>query len=542
MTKKLLSVALISTALLFKASLPVFAGGYLTNTNHSISYLRMPAQNAVISVNSAYFNPAGVGFLDNGWHLSFGIQNIHQKRKITSTYAPFKYGINNNGLDTKKFEGLTNVPILPSFDLAYVHDRWFGSLHFGAFGGGGKADFKNGLGSFEGQIALLHAAANMLHAVAIQKLTGSSPEKPAFNGYNADINLLGEQYYLGGQLNIGYKINENLSVSAGARLTYVTSTNKGSLSNIVFREGNYIIPANEGLKGVVKNLKKASKLKPGLSGIITPEILEGVNQKIDALMSNKSLECTQHDWTIAPIIGIDYKTGNFNFAARYEFKTVVNLQNDTKKNDIGLPQYADGERFRNDVPALLSLGTQYTPMEELRLNLGFNYYFDKQCKQFNSLTNKNDKQENLKTNPYEILFGVEYDINNKFTVSSGVQRTIFGFGKNGDYISDMNFSVSSWSYGLGARFNLNDKISFDIAMFHTIYDKYTKNMDDYNGIASGLAKKALNKIESISTEKPGLASQILPNLKPMLEGYKIPGKDVYHRNSIDLGFGINYSF
>lgn len=79
-------------------------------------------------------------------------------------------------------------------------------------------------------------------------------------------------------------------------------------------------------------------------------------------------------------------------------------------------------------------------------------------------------------------------------------------------------------------------------MFHTIYDKYTKNMDDYNGIASGLAKKALNKIESISTEKPGLASQILPNLKPMLEGYKIPGKDVYHRNSIDLGFGINYSF
>ena len=35
----------------------------------------------------------------------------------------------------------------------------------------------------------------------------------------------------------------------------------------------------------------------------------------------------QTGWGVAPVIGVDYKTGNFNFAAKYEFKTRMRMKN-----------------------------------------------------------------------------------------------------------------------------------------------------------------------------------------------------------------------
>ena len=38
-------------------------------------------------------------------------------------------------------------------------------------------------------------------------------------------------------------------------------------------------------------------------------------------------------WGITPILGIDYRTGKWNFAARYEFTTKFNIENNTKRDD-----------------------------------------------------------------------------------------------------------------------------------------------------------------------------------------------------------------
>ncbi|MBR4409258.1 MAG: hypothetical protein IKT11_06035, partial [Bacteroidales bacterium] len=216
MTRKLLVVALLAAA-----SLQANAGGFLTNTNQSVSFLRQPAQNSVISVNGAYFNPAGVGFMDKGWALSIGIMNAHQKREIESTFVPFAYGAKNNQQQTKVFSAKTVAPVLPSADIAYNNGgHWFGSFHFGVTGGGGKAPFNDGLGSFESQIAMLPGIVN--------KIAGAQ----LVNGYSADIALEGSQYYFSGQLNLGYKINEHISVAAGLRGTYVLNIYEGGIRNI----------------------------------------------------------------------------------------------------------------------------------------------------------------------------------------------------------------------------------------------------------------------------------------------------------------------
>lgn len=63
------------------------AGGLLTNTNQSIAFNRNFARVGAIGIDGVYFNPAGVAFLDQGFHLSLNFQNVYQTREITSTFS-----------------------------------------------------------------------------------------------------------------------------------------------------------------------------------------------------------------------------------------------------------------------------------------------------------------------------------------------------------------------------------------------------------------------------------------------------------------------
>ena len=56
------------------------AGGLLTNTNQNIAFNRNFARVGAIGIDGVYFNPAGVAFLDQGFHLSLNFQNVYQTR------------------------------------------------------------------------------------------------------------------------------------------------------------------------------------------------------------------------------------------------------------------------------------------------------------------------------------------------------------------------------------------------------------------------------------------------------------------------------
>ena len=45
-------------------------------------------------------------------------------------------------------------------------------------------------------------------------------------------------------------------------------------------------------------------------------------------------------WGLTPVLGVDVKYGKFNFGAKYEFKTNLNIENNTKKLDY--PDSAEG--------------------------------------------------------------------------------------------------------------------------------------------------------------------------------------------------------
>ena len=158
-------------ALLLAMATTTQAGGLLTNTNQNIAFNRNFARVGAIGIDGVYFNPAGVAFLDQGFHLSLNFQNVYQTRQITSAFSvpafantPYEYPFTLNGGDktdgSKFYEGKASVPILPSFQVAYNKDKWSFQAGFGLTGGGGKATFNDGLPTFERSVSLLPALIN----------------------------------------------------------------------------------------------------------------------------------------------------------------------------------------------------------------------------------------------------------------------------------------------------------------------------------------------------------------------------------------------
>ena len=465
-------------ALFMASTLFANAGGYLTNTNHNIAFNRNFARVGTIGIDGVYSNPAGVAFLDKGFHLSLNFQNVYQTRIIKSSItipalsstpfgSPFKLNSgDSNG--RKEYIGKAAVPILPSLQLAKNYDKWGFQLAFGVFGGGGKASFNSGLPSFERLISLLPM---QLNAKGILTTTP---------GYSFSSYIAGQQYNFGLQLGATYKLNDHLAVYGGARFNYISNRYEGNIVDITAniagtnqRLYDYFSDQSIGLNNIIINLKSKSSevTDPNVKSKLEAKIktLEGNLQDIEKTkeqVKDKYLECTQRGWGVTPIIGIDYRVGKWNFGARYEFTTRLNIENDTKRDDTGM--FKNGVNTPNDLPGIFAIGTQYSLLDNLRLMASFHYYFDKDARM------ANDKQKLIKNNTCEYLAGVESDVLPTVTLSMGGQATRYGLG-DGKYLSDLSFVTSSCSLGFGAKVKVAKNIDVNAAYFFTNYEKFTKN-------------------------------------------------------------------
>ena len=487
-----------------------FAGGFLTNTNQNVAFNRMMSREASIGIDGVYYNPAGVVFLGDGHHLSINWQLAYQDRTIENDYSLFTNNV-NNPITPREFKGKAFAPVVPSFQYAYNKGRWSFQGNFALTGGGGKCTFDNGLGSFERIVAETAMAAcglartvdGALGSVLGREVSmfGSDQAFGAGGKYSYNSYMHGRQYYFGLSLGAAYKVSDNFSVFGGVRGIYATT--------------NYY--------GYVQDIKVGYM---PLYMVLDPT-------KKDA--ANIELSCDQNGIGFTPIIGVDFKTGKWNFSAKYEFKTRMRLKNKSvnlvpsignlpanlssqmtqiltaqftqaglpaeqaaakaeaaatavlanqtvQKTMLGLKnqfdteldeaigEYADGKKIAADIPAYLSVGVGYSPIDPLRINVGFHFFDDKNAKAYNN------RQEKLDHGTLEYNAGVEYDINKKFTVSAGWQSTNYGLpeeeattSKDKRFMDDKSFVTSSNSVGLGGVWHFNKKMSFTVAYFHTFY-------------------------------------------------------------------------
>ena len=432
MKKKILTMTMLALGV-FSTS---YAGGLMTNTNYHIAFDRMMARGATFDIDAAYSNPAGLAWGHDGFQLSLNFQKPWQNRDIEVS-VPGYLGSNFD----QKYNGKASAPIVPALFAAYKKDDIALSAMIGIVGSGGFVKYEEGIPMFE---------------VPLRAMLAQSGLMPG--NYNYDSEMKGKQYIYGGQLNLTYKVNENFSVAAGMRANYYDGYNRGYVN------ANMVV---------------------GMATSNPP-------QPITADLIDLQLDCIQRGWGFAPIVSANYHNGPLTVAARYEFRTKISTENDTRtlsgrirntdpttaavmpyiEGEYALQAfgdkvaaYLDGATTRYDMPSLFVAAVGYEFTEKLRGTLEYHFFDDKHAKM------AGDRQKELKNGTHEIVAGVEYDINDKFTVSCGGQRTDYGLADG--YQQNTSFACDSYSFGLGGAWNINEKIRLNAGYFMSIYSDYT---------------------------------------------------------------------
>ena len=410
------------------------AGGLMTNTNYHIAFDRMMARGATFDIDAAYSNPAGLAWGHEGFQLSLNFQKPWQYRDIT--------------LGDTKYEGKASAPIVPALFASYKKDRRAVSTMIGIVGSGGFVEYKQGVPMY-----------NIMVGSVLSAIIPQLNQLPGINipgNYTLDSEMKGKQYIYGGQINFTYKILDCLSAAVGFRANYYDG----------YYRGHVIANAQNEYGELAKLL----------------------------------LDVDQKGWGFTPMLSVNFHQGPLTLTARYEFRTKINPENSTNILDAGLgnglvakvasvpvygeaallkirealaPQLAaatsafeDGACTRYDMPALLSVAAGYEFSPKLRATLEYHFFDDKNAKM------ADDRQNELKHGTHEFLAGVEYDINKKFTVSCGAQRTDYGL--TDEYQKNTSFACDSWSIGLGGAWNINEQVRLNAGYFISLYSDYEK--------------------------------------------------------------------
>ena len=492
--KKVLSILVISLL-----SLEIFAGGIVTNTNQSASYVRLLARDASTGLDAVFFNPAALGTLPEGFFLSVNSQTIFQDQSVSNAY-PF--------LNNADYEGKISAPVFPGVYGVYKTGKLAVSFGFNPVGGGGGAEYSTGLPSFEIPVSNLKP---MLEASGM-----------TVDGYSADIYFTGTSIFWGAQLGLSYQINDMISVFGGARYIMAKNTYQGHIRDIsLFMPGyeNGVLAAdffngmaaqlNTAAAGIqplidanlgtltIPEAQNAGALTPeqaaemsagfqsiGLDPAVTPlQVGQGGFTAAAAQFSANAegvgdieVDAEQSGTGITPIFGANFSLMDkkLNIGLKYELKTSLELENSTKVDGSGL--FPDGAKTHNDMPAFFSAGAKYQVSDNICLHAGYHLYFDKDAdygKTLNGLPATND--EVIESNYSEIAFGLEYKMNDKFLLSLGY--LVANSGVTADYQTDMSFSLSSGTIGFGGKYSINENMDLNLGVLYTAYTDGEKTID-----------------------------------------------------------------
>jgi long-subunit fatty acid transport protein len=522
------------------AVVSAFAGGLVTNTNQSTSWVRNPARDASRGIEAVYYNPAGIMALNNGFHFSLSNQYITQKKEVENFY-PY--------LNQSLYKGSVKAPLFPSFYAAYKMEKLAFSFGFNPIGGGGGATFDKGLPSFE------MSPSDLVPALAARGVSA----------YSLDAYFEGTSVFFGYQGGVTFKVNDMISLYGGLRYVTAKNTYMGHLQDVQVQIGTNWLRADAYFNGLASQLGSImaipSNLQPIVTGggagftltqvegaglidaathtsivsalgaigvdattaeamniatiqgaitLATPTLAanKGVAEGKAYLLRDQEADVEQTGSGFCPIFGVNLTLSEkLNIGFKYEFITEMELQNKTAKDfDIGLSatdtitMFPDGEKVKSDMPSMVSVGLDYKLSDKLNLSLGTHIYNDKAANYGKkvdydlnpatpslALTN----EEVIDRNFYELAAGLEYQFNEKLLLSGGflMART----GVNELYQNDLAYSNNSNTYGAGCEYTINEMMKLNVGVAYTAYENAEKLVPHVLGGNQYLAKETYYK-------------------------------------------------
>ena len=442
----------------------LFAGGLVTNTNHSAYMVRMLSRQASTGVDATYYNPAGLTNLADGFHFSVNNQIIGQTKTITNDY----YFLTEKPTE---YVGTVSAPIFPGVYAVYKTGKFAFSAGFNPVGGGGGAEYATGLPSFETQIAnLVPGLQQQLTPLdqGVQQAMGFDPNFNNVTAYDGAIFFEGSSIYFGYQANVSYAINDLISVAIGGRYITAKNTYQGYINDVTITASPATPPT-----GYPASVPAPYTNTPGnylraiaatAYGQSQASTLNGSAAVLDA-MTNVEADVVEEGSGFTPILSVNITPNEmFNISLKYEFKTTLDLTTTVIDDKDAGGMFEDGAIKVADMPAVLSAGVGIHPSKKFFIAAGMNYYFDKS----NDYDGSEDLEiEMIDKNFFEYSVGVEYALTPMIKLSAGYSGTQTGVNEN--YQSDQRYSLNTNTFGGGIGLTLSPMIDINLGGMWTMY-------------------------------------------------------------------------
>ena len=442
MKKSLVILSLLASANAFAGSIDYLA-------QQDAEYFAHPAMIGKVGVSGAYYNPAGTVFLEDGLYVQLNSQTLFK------TYE----------MDTKEnFGGLSHESDHPSAFVPSIQivkkegDRSY-FLHAGAAAGGGAVKYKNGISAFE----VIGEEIENTFQKTVDYLGGST--------------VNGSSYYINTTFGMAQKINSKFSVAGGLRFMYAMRELNGTASYDLDTTGTPLTQGKE-------------------------------NIRVD-------IDSERTGWGIGGVIGFHYQpTEKLNIGFKYETEVELNLDADGKLDTTqtgflssdpttnqsiigGIDQKLEAhpviaewlEDDRRNLPAMMALGVSYELTDRITLLTSGNYYFIKDA-------NRNGCYDNY-DNGYEISVGVDYKLNDKWTLMAGYQYTDTGANEN--TYKDTDYALDADMYGVGVKYTPDETKEFIVSYAYVDYKNGTAVNE--KGQETTTFKKEVNAIGLSATFK-----------------------------------------
>ena len=429
--------------------------------NYTAEYNANMAQQAAISpTTSAYYNPAGIMRLENGTYLTGGVQVAFGKETM-------KYHTKDG--DGGDYSADLLAPI-PNFAMIKKQDDRAFFWTFGGIAGGGDLEYKDGVAG----IKVLEDGYGSIDKIG-PLLLGAKDKNSWAEG---------ENMYAQTTIGTAWNINNKLSMSVAGRVVYGWRNLDAHLDADIKLDGNKL---------------------SHISGKPLPlEIPVNVTADIEA---------ERTAWGFGGQIGLNYAANDtWNFAMRYDTKIKMEFEADTNSKpytnpmlpgaslgfEMFFPQYADGAKYRRDLPAMLAVGASQKVTDRWTMFYGGNYYFNESAKIDKDVPGYAYGLEY--DNGWEISVGTEYWLNNKWAILGGVNYADTGAPK--DSYSDVEFALNSFLVGMGVKYRPDEDTEWVVSTSHYFYESTDGNFaEKYPGANSQRYDKNISSIGFSYTKK-----------------------------------------
>lgn len=424
MKKSLVILSLLASANAFAGSIDYLA-------QQDAEYFAHPAMIGKVGVSGAYYNPAGTAFLEDGLYVQLNSQTL---------FKTYEMDTRLDGTDKLSHESDHPSAFVPSIQIVKKEGDRSYFLHAGAAAGGGAVKYENGISAFE-------VIGQGIEGLFQSGLMGKySPDPNAKVKYLNGSTVNGSSYYINTTFGMAQKINPKFSVAGGLRFMYAMRELNGT--------ANYELTSN-------KNLP----FDAGKTGDIRVDI-----------------DSERTGWGVGGVIGFHYQpTEKLNIGFKYETEVELNLDADgsvsttssnfgpittgiingvLEKQDV-IAEWLEDDR--RNLPAMMALGVSYELTDRITLLTSGNYYFIKDA-------NRNGCYENY-DNGYEISVGVDYKLNDKWTLMAGYQYTDTGANEN--TYKDTDYALDADMYGVGVKYTPDETKEFIVSYAYVDYKNGT---------------------------------------------------------------------